>query len=72
MHMIVVSGFPLKVAIKILGVICSILFSDLCACGLRSIPTPPIVELVLFFQADAVTKVQFFPKLCCLIGISLW
>ena len=60
-QIIVFVGFPLKSAIMILGVISSILLRDLYACGLSSIPTPPIVELIEFFHAEAEMNHQPFP-----------
>ena len=59
--MIVALGLPLKVATIILGCIFSIPFSVFRACGPIRIPTPPIVELIEFFYADAVASVHPLP-----------
>ena len=51
-------GLPIKVATIIVGCIFSMLLSDFRAYGPRKIPTPPIVPLTEFFQADEVARVH--------------
>ena len=60
--MVVVCGLPLKVAMTILELIFSMLLTDRIAIGLRRMPTPPMVELVEFFHAEADIKVQPLPQ----------
>ena len=59
--MIVALGLPLKVATIILGCLLSMLLSDFNALGPISMPIPPTVALIEFFQADAVASVHPLP-----------
>ena len=52
--MTVTAGFPLKVAMRVLGSMVSTKFSALCAFGLRSKPTPRIVAHVMVLQLDVI------------------
>ena len=60
-------GLPWKVATNIRDVIFSILFEDLVACGLNSIPTPLIVLLPVLFKADTYVNVCRIYVICSML-----
>ena len=70
--MTVTAGFPLKVAMRVLGLMVSTEFSALCAFGLRSKPTPRIVELFVAFSAEDVIITQPFFMSWYFNSMSSW
>ena len=69
--MIVALGLPLKIGPIILGCILSMLFSDFWARPPIGIPTPPIMELTVFYHANAMASIHPLPGSWYLI-YSLW
>ena len=67
--MTVTAGFPLKVAMRVLGLMVSTEFS---AFGLRSKPTPRIVELFVAFSAKDVIITQPFFMSWYFNSMSSW